>query len=73
MLRKLLRELTWTGLCMAMMLGCAVQAHADVVIDWDNVLLNAIRTDKTPPPKSSRDMALVHVSIYDAVNGILGC
>jgi PAP2 superfamily protein len=42
------------------------------VIDWDNVLLNAIRVDKTPPPKASRDMAMVHVAIFDAVNGILG-
>jgi hypothetical protein len=66
------RKLAWTGLCATALLCFAVQARADVVIDWDNVLLNAIRTDKTPPPKASRDMALVHVSIYDAVNGILG-
>jgi hypothetical protein len=43
-----------------------------VVIDWDNVLLQAIRTDKTPPPKASRDMAAVHVAVYDSVVGILG-
>jgi len=67
-----MRKLTWTGLCVAMMLGFAVQAHADVVIDWNNVLLTALRTDKTPPPKASRAMAVVHVSIYDAVNGIMG-
>jgi len=50
----------------------AVQARADVVIDWDNVLLAAVRVDKTPPPKASRAMAMVHVAIFDAVDGLLG-
>jgi membrane-associated phospholipid phosphatase len=68
----MLRKLTRVGLCAAALLGFAMHAHADVVIDWDSVLLSAIRTDKTPPPKASRDMALVHISIYDAVDGILG-
>ncbi len=68
----MLRKLTGVGLCIAALLGLAVQARADVVIDWDIVLLNAIRADRTPPPKASRAMALVHVAIFDAVNGILG-
>jgi hypothetical protein len=50
----------------------ATPANADVVIDWDNVLLDAVRTDKTPPPRVARAMALVHVAIFDTVNGILG-
>ncbi|HEY7213280.1 MAG TPA: vanadium-dependent haloperoxidase [Thermoanaerobaculia bacterium] len=59
-------------LCAAAVLVCAVPAAADVVLDWNGVLLNAIRTDKTPPPKASRAMAIVNVSMFDAVNGILG-
>jgi len=60
------------GLCAIALLGLAGPARADVVIDWDNVLRNAVRTDKTPPPKASRAMAAVHVAIFDAVNGLLG-
>src|SRR5262245_56295135 len=42
----------------------------DVVLQWNDVLLNAIRTDKTPPPPASRNMAIVHAAIYDAVSSI---
>ena len=43
---------------------------ADVVIDWNNVLLQAVRTASTNPLVASRNMAIVHTSIYDAVNSI---
>src|SRR5213596_3792611 len=45
-------------------------ANADVVTDWNNSALNAIRADKTAPPVASRSLAILHASIYDAVNGI---
>src|SRR6058998_1680859 len=45
-------------------------AHADVVTDWNNSALNAIRSGSTAPPIASRSLAIVHISIYDAVNGI---
>src|SRR6266516_529353 len=45
-------------------------AHADVVTDWNNAALDAIRNGHTPPPIASRSLAILHVSIYDAVNGI---
>ncbi len=45
-------------------------AHADVVTDWNNAALNAIRAGITAPPIASRSLAILHVSIYDAINGI---
>jgi len=45
-------------------------ANADVVTDWNNAALDAIRADRTAPPIASRSLAIVHVAIYDAVNGI---
>ncbi len=45
-------------------------AHADVVTDWNNSALNAIRAGSTAPPIASRSLAILHVSIYDAINGI---
>ena len=67
-----MRKLGLGALIAAALLGFAGAARADVILDWNDVLLNAIRVDKTPPPKASRAMAIVNVSIYDAVNGILG-
>ena len=47
-----------------------IPANADVVTDWNNAALDAIRTDRTAPPIASRSLAILHTSIYDAVNGI---
>jgi hypothetical protein len=44
----------------------------DVVLRWNDVLLKAIKTDRTPPPKASRNLAIVHAAIYDAVNALNG-
>jgi hypothetical protein len=45
-------------------------ANGDVVTDWNTAALNAIRAGRTPPPLASRSLAILQVSIYDAVNGI---
>jgi membrane-associated phospholipid phosphatase len=51
-------------------LSLASVSTADVVTDWNIVALNAIRANRTPPPVASRALAILHVAIYDAVNGI---
>ncbi len=68
MSRKSLRG----SLLFVVFLCTAVAARADVVTDWNNVLLQAIRVAKTPPPVASRAMAMVHVAVFDAVNGLVG-
>jgi membrane-associated phospholipid phosphatase len=45
-------------------------ASGDVVTDWNDAALDAIRAGHTAPPIASRGLAILHVSIYDAVNGI---
>src|SRR5205809_844691 len=52
------------------LLTLGFSSPADVVTAWNSAALNAIRADKTPPPKASRALAILHGSIYDAVNGI---
>ena len=44
--------------------------RADVITDWNNAALDAIRAEKTPPPRASRYLAILHLAIYDAINGI---
>ena len=50
--------------------GAVLCARADAVTDWNKAALDAIRADRTPPPVASRDLAILHAAIYDAVNGI---
>ena len=45
---------------------------SDMVIRWNNVLLDAVRTVKPPPPAGARAMAIVSLAVYDAVNSIEG-
>jgi hypothetical protein len=44
----------------------------DVVLQWNEVLLDAVRADRTAPPVAARAMAMVHIAVYDAVNAIAG-
>jgi hypothetical protein len=50
--------------------GVGFSLRADVVTDWNNAALDAIRAGSTAPPIASRSLAILHASIYDAVNGI---
>jgi len=43
---------------------------ADVVTEWNNAALEAVRTTKDNPPRATRRMAIEHIAIFDAVNGI---
>ena len=47
-----------------------IPVRGDVVTDWNNAALDAIRADRTAPPIASRSLAIAHVAVYDAVNGI---
>ena len=48
----------------------ATDSGADVVTDWNSAALDAIRAGRASPPVASRALAILHVAIYDAVNGI---
>ena len=64
---KTFRLLSWSA-STALLIGSL--AHADVVTDWNNAALDAIRAGSTAPPIASRSLAILQISIYDAVNGI---
>jgi PAP2 superfamily len=59
---------------LALILGLAgaALARADAVIDWNNVILDAIRSHRTNPPVATRSLALLHTAVFDAVDGIVG-
>ena len=51
-------------------LGAVCPSQADLVTDWNETALNAIKIDKTPPPKAARALAILHAAIFDAIDGI---
>src|SRR5262245_30203014 len=42
----------------------------DVVLEWNQLLLNAVKANGVAPFVFSRDAAIVHAAVYDAVNAI---
>jgi hypothetical protein len=44
--------------------------QADPVVDWNKAALASIRADRSNPLKASRSLAIAHIAIYDAVNGV---
>jgi PAP2 superfamily len=61
-------------LCLAVivfLVGLAARAaRADEVLVWNQVALDTIRGLRLTPPRATRTLAMVHVAIFDAVNGI---
>ncbi|HXV76448.1 MAG TPA: vanadium-dependent haloperoxidase [Candidatus Polarisedimenticolaceae bacterium] len=57
--------------CLALtIVTCTGVAGADVVTDWNNHALDAIRATNTNPPRATRALAMVHTAMFDAINGI---
>ena len=53
----------------SLLLGMA-PVLGDVVLDWNALILDAIRADNSPPTLASRNFAILHTAIYDAVNSV---
>jgi hypothetical protein len=49
---------------------CVLTATASPVSEWNKVVLDAIRVERTAPPLAARHLALVHAAMFDAVNGV---
>ncbi|TWT91845.1 vanadium-dependent haloperoxidase [Neorhodopirellula pilleata] len=44
----------------------------DLVTDWNAVILDVIRADRTPPPQAAKNMAMMHTAMFDAANAFNG-
>src|SRR5688572_10690002 len=42
----------------------------DMVIQWNDILRDAVRTAGSPPTVASRNMAITQAAVYDAVNAL---
>ncbi len=57
----------------SLLVVCALtpRLHADPVLDWNALMIDAIRVDNSGPTLSSRNLAILHCAMHDAVNSIL--
>lgn len=60
------------NVAVACAMACGGLASANVVLDWNAALLNAVRAESTAPPRAARAMAMAHTAAFDAVNAIDG-
>jgi hypothetical protein len=42
----------------------------DEVLRWNEIVLQAIRAERSPPPIATRCLAMMHLAVYDAVNAV---
>ncbi len=47
-----------------------VERRLDAVLAWNAQALDAIRADKTPPPRAARQLAILHAALADTLNAI---
>jgi hypothetical protein len=50
----------------------AAAAQKDVVLQWNEAALDAVRMDSSSPPVATRFLAMVHLAIFDVVSGVEG-
>jgi hypothetical protein len=58
------------GVLMMLLISAPLPARADMVLQWNEYALDAIRTGAAAPPVASRALAMMHGAIYDSVNSI---
>ncbi|HZO51487.1 MAG TPA: phosphatase PAP2 family protein [Bryobacteraceae bacterium] len=54
----------------ALIFTCHPVRSAELVLVWNDLTLRAIRYANIPPPMAVRQMAIVHLAIFDAANGL---
>jgi hypothetical protein len=59
-----------SALVAVVLLGLALPAHADVIVDWNAKTIDFIVSHKMPPPPAERLLAMTHTAMFDAVNSI---
>lgn len=50
--------------------SCPATAELDVIGDWNQAVLQAVREAKINPPVTARILAITHLAMFDAANGV---
>jgi hypothetical protein len=57
------------GVALLALIGFSATARADVVTDWNTIAVSTVSADRVVN-RQSRDMAMVHAAMFDAMNAI---
>jgi hypothetical protein len=57
------------GVALLALISFSATAHADVVTDWNMIAVSTVSADRVAN-RQSRDMAMVHAAVFDAMNAI---
>src|SRR5260221_3796322 len=57
------------GLALLALIGFSAIVRADIVTDWNTIAVSTVSAD-TLPNRQSRDVAMVHAAMFDAMNAI---
>lgn len=57
------------GVALLVLIGFSTTVRADVVTDWNTIAVSTVSAD-TLPARQSRDVAMVHAAMFDAMNAI---
>src|SRR4051794_39942353 len=55
---------------LAAALSAAQPCLADAVLDWNEVAIGTVLAARRSPPDDARNMAMVHVAMFDAINAV---
>ena len=53
-----------------LLVGLTSTASADVITDWNEKVVNASLAARQPPPVQAKNIAMVHLAMFDALNSI---
>jgi hypothetical protein len=79
--KKFGREILWNtlglslravGLSSLLMMLSVANIRADTVLDWNVIALKTTAAAPFNPPVETRNLAIVHAAMFDAVNSIVG-
>ena len=60
----------YTPIAFAFAILTPAQASADPIQLWNEAALQSIRAEKTPPPIAARQLAILHIAMFDAANAV---
>jgi hypothetical protein len=65
-----LRLLTNACCLLAAICSAGASAHADAVLDWNQIAIDTVTASGQSAPMTTRSMTIVHAAMFDAVNSI---
>ncbi len=65
-----MNRLRIAALCAIVSVGLVSTGQGNLIAEWNELHLEAIRTETLSPLLAARNLAIVHAAIYDAVNAV---